>query len=263
MIPPDLSSFRFAGFIITASRELHRVDRRVPRFVTAHRFLVENCVYSHEMDEPGHWDKFRLDRPLKEMIPARIRNRALQAVSDLAAGSNLYARPNVCMSREAVRAVLAAARVPRDTLQILEAGMRPSDANDVLEREDRFASMSGDKEAPHGIVSALRENRALSGAGTLLGVEPWYLDRRLRHSWRENHDNRAVRARAFSRLNQHGLLGDIIDFELFVPGLTPRRVHNRDARWVPLVLVDHPVDSVIGDLRARSVPLRKPGTRSS
>ncbi len=257
----DPSSIRFAGFIITASRELHRADRRVPRFVTAHRFLVENCVYSHEMDEPGHWDNFRLDRPLKELIPPRLKKGALQAVSDLAADATLYGRPNVCMSLPAVRSILTSARVPRDAIQILEAGMRPSDADEVLTREDQFSLLAGDREPAHGIVSALRENRSMSGGGALLGVEPWYLDRRLRHSWRERHDSKAVRARAFSRLNEHGLLTDFIDFELFVPGLTPRKVHNRLAKWLPLVLVQHPVDSVLGDLRTRVTPLSQPSIR--
>ena len=104
-----------------------------------------------------------------------------------------------------------------------------------------------------GIVTALRGGRPVSGNGTLLGVEPWYLDRRLRQSWRERHDTKAVRSRAFSRLNEHGLLSDMIDFELFVPGLTPRRVLNRNAMWLPVVIFRHTVESMIGDIRPRSV----------
>jgi hypothetical protein len=248
----DLSTLRFAGYLITPSPQLRRTDRRVPRFVTAHRFLIENCVYSEEFDEPGHWDKFRLDRPLKDLIPTKLRKNALQAVSDLSTDSPEYGRPNVCMSRDAVRRLLAAARVPRDTLQLLEVGMRHSDASDVLARESYFSSMAGDKEPPLGIVAALRLNLPMSGSGTVLGVEPWYLDRRLRHSWREKHDSRAVRSRAFSRLNDYGLLADMIDFDLFLPGLTPRRAFNRTARWVPLVLVHHSVESMIGDARPRA-----------
>jgi hypothetical protein len=257
----DRSGLRFAGYIITASRALHREDRRVPRFVTAHRFLVENCVYSHEMEEPGHWDNFRIDRPLKELIPARVKQSALQAVSDLAADATLFGRPNVCMTLDAVRAVLVAARVPRDRVQILEVGMRAADAQEVLKREEQFSLLAGEREPAHGIVVALRSDREMSPAGDVLGVEPWYLDRRLRHSWRERYDSKAVRMRAFSKLNEHGLLSDFIDFELFVPGLTPRRVYNRTARWLPLLLVNHPVDTVLGDVKTRSIPLGKPETR--
>jgi hypothetical protein len=136
-------------------------------------------------------------------------------------------------------------------LLILEAGFRPGDAEEVLTREDLCAGSSRDREPTHGIVEALRTGAAHSGEGEYLGVEPWLLDRRLKAGWREGNDSRAVRARAFSRLNEYGLLEDFIGFDLFVPGLTPRRPHRRRARWLPLVLVRHAVESMIGDPKRR------------
>jgi hypothetical protein len=248
----DFSTLRFAGYMVTPAPELRRSDRRVPRFVTAHRFYIEECVYSHEMTEPGRWDRFKLDRALRDLIPERQRLGALQAVSTLSTTTPSYGRPNVCLSLDAVREFLAAARIPRNSVQILEAGMPQAVADDVLGRENFFERMSSDKEGAHGIVLALRQNRFMSGGGTLLGVEPWYVDKRLRHSWREKNDIKAVRTRAFSRLNEHGLLCDLIDFELFVPGLTKRRVVNPSGKWIPLVLVRHTVESVIGDARPRT-----------
>jgi hypothetical protein len=247
----DLSRFRFAGYLITAAPELRRSDRRVPRFITAHRFAIENCVHSDEFDEPGRWDQFRLERPLRDVIPPRVRASALQAIHELTSESPEYGRPNVCLTLDAVRAVLAAARIPRDALMILEAGMPVNVAEEVLRRDASFLGTMEDGNRPLGLVGALRSNRFMSGLGEPLGVEPWYMRRRLSHSWRERVHIKPVLQRAFSRLNEFGLLSDIVDFELFVPGLHSPRALDRDASWVPLVLARHSVESILGDAPAR------------
>jgi hypothetical protein len=93
----------------------------------------------------------------------------------------------------------------------------------------------------------------MSGQGEVLGVEPWLLDSRLRCSWREIRGSAFAEQRAFSRLNAYGLLADFIDFELFMPGLVRRRLVRTTLRWVPLLLVRHPVESLIGDTRQRTI----------
>jgi hypothetical protein len=118
-------------------------------------------------------------------------------------------------------------------------------------RETSLVATPTEMDRPLGLVTALQLNRHMSGQGTQLGVEPWYLNERLRHGWRGWHNERVVRSRAFSRLNSVGLLSDLVDFQLFVPGLTPRRVAKKNARWIPVFLAQHAVESIIGDVRPR------------
>jgi hypothetical protein len=223
------------------------------KYVSADRALGEYC-HDYEVEKLIRWSDFKFPMALLSAIPPRFRQSALQDVCNLVKDSPDYGYPNICMSRDAVRALLAASRLPRSTVRIIEVGAREEDAAEIMSRESVFPvppESAGEK--PLGIMEALRLDRRMSGQGELLGVEPWLLDRRLRHSWRGTHDSRVTTSRAFSRLNEYGLLADFIDFQLFLPGLMRRQLLRNERRWIPLALVQHPVEVLIGDARSRTL----------